>query len=255
MNASIEKSLFSQIEIDHGPAGLLGRALLKAEAAARSRGISLTFAAMHELVRINDANRDTWVPLFTGFDPAFNALSPQNSFCILGRDSHGEVVATQAARLYDWPRSDYWREAESLRLLYDDPQRHRLNGERCEVSALAAKGIRGRVLYSGGAWYHPRHRGRGLVEILPRMARAIAYTRWKTDCTVTMMSEQNVRKGVFPRNGYRNIEWDVKFIGTRSGTIRFALLWLKSNEMLEDLETFLGSFELEVGARKLVANT
>jgi hypothetical protein len=28
-------------------------------------------------------------------------------------------------------------------------------------------------------------------------------------CTITLMVEKNVNKGVFPRNGYRNIEWDV----------------------------------------------
>lgn len=254
MRTAIDDTLFSQIDMEHGPPGLLGRALLKAESAARDRGISLSFATMDELVRVNEANRETWVPLFTGFDPRFNDLTPANSFCILGRNAEGQVVATQAARFYEWNTTTYHEEAESLRLLYADPAKHGLKGERCEVTALAAGGIRGRVLYSGGAWYHPRYRGIGLVELLPRMARALAFTRWKTDCTVTMMAERNVNKGVFPRNGYRNIEWDVRFLGTRSGTIRFALLWIKANEMLEDLEQFLGRVDVELGSDKLAAN-
>ena len=253
---SVAKSLFSEIKIDYEPRGLLGRVLLKAEAAANARGVSLSFAPMQELAALNAANYATWGPVFTGFDPAYNDLTPGNSFCIIGRNAAGEVVATQAARLYDWTGSNYREEAQSFRLIYSDPGAHKLADERCEVTALAAKGIEGHVLYSGGAWYNPRYRGLGLVEILPRMARALARARWNTTCTITMMAEHNVKKGVFPRNGYRNLEWEVRFIGTRAGTVRFALLWIKHDEMLEDLEQFLGDFPVEVVERsRIAANT
>jgi hypothetical protein len=86
------------------------------------------------------------------------------------------------------------------------------------------------------------------------MARALAYTRWDTHCTITMMAEHNVKKGVFPRNGYHNLEWEVRFINTRSGTMRFALLWTKRDEMLEDLECFLSDFDVGVGLGKRAAN-
>jgi hypothetical protein len=247
---SVHKTLFSAIDINHEPRGLLGRVLLKGEAAARARSVSLSFASMQDFMAANAANPETWGPTFPGFDPRFNDLSPENSFCILGRDANGEIVATQAGRLYDWTRSNYWKEAESLRLIYANPRSQKLPRERCEVTALAAKGIEGRVFYSGGAWYHPRYRGVGLVEILPRMARALARARWNATCTTTMMVERNVRKGVFPRNGYRNIEWDVRFIDTRIGSIRFALLWIKHEEMLADFDAFLSSFPVEVAEPK-----
>jgi hypothetical protein len=237
------RSLFSQITVDHGPAGLLGRLFLKAEQAARDRGVELSFATMQELAEVNRKNRVSWVPLFSGFDPALNRFSEHDTLCIFGRNEHGEVVATQAARLYDWPNTNYREEAISLRLLYSDPDRSKLPNEHCEVTAVAARGLTGRIVYSGGAWYRPDYRGRGLVEILPRIARALAYTRWNADCTVTMMAEALVRKGVARRTGHKNIEWDVRFINTRSGTIRFALLWTKREEMLEDLEAFLSGFD------------
>ena len=251
---SIDQNLFSHIDIEHEPRGLLGRVLLKGEACARDLGLSLSFATMQDLMTANAANFATWGPTFPGFDPAFNELTPENSFCLIGRNAGGEVVATQAARLYDWTGSNYRNEAESFRLIYRDPTLQKLPSERCEVTALAAKGIDGRVLYSGGAWYHPKYRGVGLVEILPRMARALARARWNTTCTVTMMAEHNVKKGVFPRNGYRNMEWEVRFIDTRSGSIRFALLWIKNDEMLEDLQQFLDAFDIQVGRSKLAAN-
>ena len=256
---SVEKSLFSQIRIDHEPRGLLGRVLLKAEAAAQARGVSLSFATMQDLAEANAANYATWGPVFTGFDPALNDLTPENSFCVIGRNAAGEVVATQAARLYDWTGTNYREEAQSFRLIYRDPRTQKLPAERCEVTALAAKGIEGHVLYSGGAWYHPKYRGVGLVEILPRMARVLASARWSTTCTITMMAEHNVKKGVFPRNGYRNLEWEVRFIDTRAGSVRFALLWIKQNEVLEDLEQFLSDFPVEpvevVERTRIAANT
>jgi hypothetical protein len=164
------------------------------------------------------------------------------------------VVATQAGRLYDWTGTSYHEQAQSFGLIYRDPPTQRLPGERCEVTALAAKGIDGRVLFSGGAWYHPDYRGIGLVEILPRLARALACARWNPHCTITMMAEHNVRKGVFPRNGYHNLEWEVRFIDTRSGTIRFALLWTKRDEMLRDLEQFSSGFDVDAGRSKHAAN-
>jgi hypothetical protein len=54
------------------------------------------------------------------------------------------------------------------------------------------------------------------------------------------MAQAVVRGGVFPRNGYRNIEWAVDLLGTRLGDMHAAYLWIKQDEMLEDLNEFLG---------------
>ncbi len=48
-----------------------------------------------------------------------------------------------------------------------------------------------------------------------------------------------MKRGVFPRNGYRNAEWAVEAVNGRMGTLRYALLWSKSGEMIEDLDEFL----------------
>jgi hypothetical protein len=77
------------------------------------------------------------------------------------------------------------------------------------------------------------------VGYLPRIARAYAHTLWNIDCTVTLMAEAVVRGGVFPRNGYCNIEWAVDLIGSRLGDMHAALLWIKQDEMLQDLDNFL----------------
>jgi hypothetical protein len=78
------------------------------------RGISL--ATFDELLAVNEQNRDSWRPLVGVFDPRLNMLEPSSSYCILGRNELGEVVSTQAARLYAWRQTNFHDEATSLRL-------------------------------------------------------------------------------------------------------------------------------------------
>jgi hypothetical protein len=232
-------TLFSQIALRYGPAGTLGRTILATEHLALTKGVHLSFATGAELLAVNEANRDTWLPLIGVFDVRFNALDDSNAFFILGRNVSGEVVACQAARLYAWERTSFKDECEGLTMFYRDPASMKLPGEEWTVSALAAKGVSGRVAFSGAAWYRRDYRGVGLVAWLPRLSRALAKGLWDTDVTVTVMAENNVKKGVYPRNGYRNAEWAVEAVNGRMGTLRYALLWSKSAEMIEDLEEFL----------------
>jgi hypothetical protein len=232
-------TLFSQIALRYGPAGTLGRTILAAEQLALSKGVRLSFATGAELLAVNEANRATWLPLISVFDVRFNALDDSNAFFILGRNALGEVVACQAGRLYRWERTCFKAECEGLTMFYRDPDSQKLPGEEWTVSALAARGVSGRVAFSGAAWYRRDYRGVGLVEWLPRLSRALAKGLWDTDVTVTVMAESNVRKGVYPRNGYRNAEWAVEAVNGRMGTLRYALLWSKSSEMIEDLDEFL----------------
>ena len=133
------RPLLSDITVEHGPADLLGRFFLKADTAARQRGITLSFAPMQDLVEVNRRNRETWRPLLPLFDPASGGITDDNSFCILGRNAKGEVVATQAARLYDWADTSFHEEAASLRLFYADPARLKSEREQVEVTAPAAQ--------------------------------------------------------------------------------------------------------------------
>jgi hypothetical protein len=64
-----------------------------------------------------------------------------------------------------------------------------------------------------------------------------------------MMTEPVVRAGVFPNNGYRNIEWDVRMQNSRLGDLRLSLQWSKTEEMLEDLGWFVDSFDVSSQSR------
>ena len=233
------QSLLSQMTLSHGPVGVLGRTVLLCDTLARRCGVALSIVTPDAFLAANRANKSSWLPLLKLFDCRFNDLSSDNSLFLLGRNREGDIVACQAARSYVWEGTNFKDEAESLRMLYRDPAAMKEPKEKYSVSSLAAKGTEGRVVYSGAAWYRRDYRGKGLVEWLPRIARAYARGVWDSRTTVTIMSEENVAKGVFPRNGYRNIEWAVHLRNRDWGDVRYAYLWLKEDEMLDDLRQFL----------------
>ena len=136
--SKLVRPLLSDIMVEHGPVDLLGRLFLKADTSARKRGITLSFAPMQDLIDINRANPETWRPILPLFDPASGGITDDNSFCILGHNPEGEIVATQAARLYDWADTSFHEEASSLRLFYAEPERSKGEREQVEVTAPAA---------------------------------------------------------------------------------------------------------------------
>lgn len=251
--AAPPRPLLSDITIEHGPVDLLGRFFLKADTAARQRGVYLSFSPMQDLVDINRLYQETWRPLLPIFDPAAGGITSDNSFCILGRNAQGEVIATQAARLYDWPNTTFHEEAESLRLLYADPERSKLPGESIEVTARAARNVTGRVVFAGGAWYRPDFRGRQLAQIFTRVCRGIAYTRWKHECQTSVMVEaMQARTGMAAKSGYSKMDWAVTFNGSVCGpteAIRCAFVWMDADEMLGGIEDFLANFDTQVDTR------
>lgn len=240
-------TLLNQLTVDHGPVDLLGRFFLCAEAAARARGVTLSFASMAELIEVNELNRDSWLPLFPTYDIRHNTIGPDEAFCILGRDRHGKAVAAHAGRLFNLTLASFHDLAQSLRLMYEHPDTSKRPGETCEVTAKAARSIKGRVVFSGAAWYHPDYRGRQLSTILPILSRAYAFTHWNIDYLVAMMSEGVVSGGMTLRTGYTNIDWDIRVTNSPLGDVRFAFMWMAPPQLLEDVAKFVARAERETG--------
>jgi hypothetical protein len=238
--------LLSQLTISYGPMDLLGRFFLRADTAARARGVTLSFASMAELIRANEQNRDSWLPLFPTYDIRHNTIAPDEAFCILGRDAHGKVVAAHAGRLFNLTFSNFHDLAQSLRLMYESPDRSKRPGESCEVTARAARSIKGRVVFSGAAWYHPDYRGRQLSTIVPILSRAYAFAHWNIDYLVAMMSEGVVSGGMTLRTGYTNIDWDIRVTNSPLGDVRFAFMWMEPPQLLEDVAKFVARSESEM---------
>jgi hypothetical protein len=243
--------LLDELTTTYGPTGLLGKFFLHADTAARARGVTLSFASLDELIAVNEANRDSWLPLFPTYDIRHNTIPADEAFCILGCDSKGKVVAAHAGRLFNLTCGSFHDLAQSLRLMYEDPDRSRRPGESCEVTAETARSIRGRVVFSGAAWYHPDYRGRQLSTIVPILSRAYAFTHWHMDYLVAMMSEGVVSGGMTQRTGYTNIDWDIRVTNSALGDVRFAFMWMQPPQLLGDVAKFVARFEPE--ARHVLA--
>jgi hypothetical protein len=231
----------ANLKINHGPVSLLGRFFLMADTAARERGVTLHFASLQELVDINRANSDSWLPLLPFFDPEVGGVTAETGFAILGRDRDGQVVATQAARFYDWTNSTLIEEARALRMFYAEPEAAVARGDRCEITAPAATAISGRVVFSGAGWYRRDYRGKGLALILPRMSRAYAFTRWNTDFTISFMADAVLAGGMADRTGYTKIEPSCVELMVPPLEMRCNLVWMSTPEMIADLETVMAS--------------
>jgi hypothetical protein len=241
MQVESGKSLFSQITLTQGNIALMGRTILAAEHQCQRVGVRLSFATPQQFLEINEANRATWLPLASLLNPNFCSLTSKNSIFILGTNSKDEVIACQAGRFYDWDGTNFKDECESLRFWYEDPQAMKNASESATVSAIAARGTTGKIAYSGAAWCRPDYRRLGLVEYLPRLVRAYGAGVWGAATTITLMAETTVKKGVFLRTGYRNIEWGVSVKNNQSGTLGFAYIWTKADEMEQELECFLAN--------------
>jgi hypothetical protein len=233
------------LQIDHGPIDLLGKFFLKGEMAVRARGLDLHFGSFAELAEVNVANQHTWAPLLPFFRPDAHGLSSNNAFCILGRNATGDIVATQAARFFDLSNTNLFEEAQSLRLFYGAGEKPA--DASCHIDAQSA-GISGYLVYSGGGWYRPDYRGIQLSAILPRISRAYALARWNTIATVSFVNVGLVQKGIVARYGYSKFAGNVRLQNVFAADFNGMVAHMEQNELLEDLRTFLSSFDAEVDA-------
>lgn len=245
------RPLLSEVTVKHGPPDLIGRLFLSADTAARQRGITLSFAPMEDLIAVNRANPETWRPILPLFDPACGGITDDNSFCILGHNARGEIVATQAARLYDWTGTSFHEEAESLRLFYAEPQRMKGDREGVHVTAAAAHELTGPVIFAGGIWYRPDYRGIGLPYILPWLCRTYAYTLWQHHFSISIMAEEIYKRGMAQRSGYSKVDWEVWLRYTPvhpNAELRCALVYMDEGELLTGAAGFLRRFGAEAGS-------
>jgi len=237
----------AHLKIKYGPVGLLGRFFLWADTAARDRGVTLSFGSLQDLIETNRDNSDSWRPLVPVFDEALGGVTPETAFVLIGRNKHGEVVATQAARFYDWPETSFKDEATSLRMFYADPEAAFARQDRCEITTPIAEKITGRVIFSGAIWYRRDFRGKDLGTILPRISRAYAFTTWNTDFTIGILADGVIAGGLAARAGYTKVEQScIELVASPLGRMRSGLAWMQSDELLADLAAIMDQASVPV---------
>jgi hypothetical protein len=217
------------LTIKHGPASLLAKFVLEGDKAVREIGVRLRLRHdFGDLVYVNkDQNvRRSWYRLVDIFNPDYSDLSPENSYWISGEDEHGEIVLTQAGRVYHWPDTNLEQEA---RLMFYGG---RDQGQRCEVTAPAAKSIAGVVFFGGSGWVRPDFRGKRLMHLVPRVGRAYAVARWPVDWGISFVTPILIDKGVAAGYGYKHASYSIFYPDSLFG--EFVLVTVSASEAYAD---------------------
>lgn len=241
MTARKHSPLMDHITLDHGPLDILSSALQSGSELAQERGIELSFETLDTLLDVNRLHAATWLPITPTYDPRFWRGDEENAFSIVGRNESGEIVATQALRVFDWPNTDFGREAEALRIFYLDPARDARPGEACEVTARATFHVSGRVALSGGIWIRPDYRGRRLTGLLVRMGRAYAIAKYNIEWNTAVMTEAVYAAGLSRQVGHTGVDQWLLWRNSRlADFVRLHFMWMSVPELIADLDASLG---------------
>ena len=227
------------LTIKHGPTELLARFVLEGDKAARQMGIRLRLRNdFEELLYLNkqEVNRGNWFRLVNMFNPEYTDLSAENSYWISGENEQGDIVVTQAGRIYYWPNTTLEQEARLMFYGGHD------EGQSCIVTAKDAKTIGGVVFYGGSVWVRPDFRGRRLSELLPRLGRAYAVARWPVDWGISFVAPALVNKGIAAGYGYKHASHSITYPESPWGNLEVVLVSLSAAEAYNDFaETLLKS--------------
>ena len=189
-----------------------------------------------ELLYLNEREvaHGNWFKLVNMYNPAYCDLSPENSYWISGENEKGDIVLTQAGRIYYWPETSLAEEAHSM--FYAG----RGEGQLCNVTAPAAGRIGGVVFCPGSHWIRPDFRGRQLSHLLARLGRAYAMSRWPVDWAIALVAPLLVEKGVSAGYGYKHASRSIFYPDSPWGDLEVVLAYLSQSEAYQDIAEYLG---------------
>ena len=226
------------LTVKHGPAPLLSRFVLEGDKTARQIGLRLRLRHdFGELLYLNqrEVAHGNWFKLVNMYNPAYCELSPENSYWISGENEQGDIVLTQAGRIYYWPETSLAEEARSMFYAGQD------EGQLCKVTAPAARRIGGVVFCAGSHWIRPDFRGRQLSHLLARLGRAYAMARWPVEWAIALVAPVLVAKGVSAGYGYKHASHSIFYPASPWGDLEVVLAYLSQDEVYEDIAEYLDS--------------
>ena len=143
------------------------------------------------------------------FDPERHNLNETNGLWVVGRDSNGVIMHTQALRTLDLKGKSL---ASYLRHGFRKfpPSGLDLDLERSRYKpGPGARNIFGQTVYHGEVWMggEPgQFRGSGVSSILGRFAFLTAIRKWAPDYMIGFMPKPVANKGFVSRQGYMHVE-------------------------------------------------
>jgi hypothetical protein len=246
------KSIIDDYAIRHEPRGTLGRFFLRADQLFLDAGIRIRVIDPVELARINDLNRDTWLPLISTLDYREFAMAEGEFMGLAGYDADGVAVTTMAARLFDMANTTLRQEAESLRLYHGSQAAEKRATISMTVTAPAADRISGTVSYLGAMWSHPKVRRLGITRLLPKLMRYFAYSQRPFDFEAAFskvdLSPDHINIGYASETVERGFSYAIKDAYAYDGV----LIWLSRDYMLQVLAADVTDMEAASSLREIV---
>jgi hypothetical protein len=240
------RSFLDGLRLDYGPIADIGRFLLAAEAIVRSCGITLSFAPTAELRELQETNEVSWPLLAPWMNSKFADLDDQNSYCLLGRNAAGKVVASQGGRIYRLGARSLRDVVDDHSLIYGRPTTPLDRNPYVKLSAPSATELRGTIVYSGALWVAPEHRGRKLAALLPRISRAFALGRFGTETTFCVVSDQIAASPLFAMYGYTLREPGFSLWEGQDCVYTASLLWMPVAQLTADMNDTRGRLTAQI---------
>ena len=231
------------LQLNYGPIPEIGRFLLAADTALMRRGIRLSLGTISELIAIQQRNEASWPVLAPNLDSRYADVSDLNSYCLIGRDTAGRVVATQAGRIYALGSNSLSQLIDAGQFLSLQP---RIPAPCYKVSSPSAPALTGTLNYSGALWVAPEFRGRQLATLLPRISRTYALGHWDTDATFTFVRGGAAQAKLLAAYGYPRWEHGMELWDDGRLVVDAGLTWLTRSELIADMNAARSSLVAEI---------
>jgi hypothetical protein len=242
------RSLLDNIQVNYGPASVLGRFFLAAEKTIRDMGIALELSSLGDIAQVQAGNKTSWTLFPPMLDVRLSPISPAASYALIGRNSSGDIVCAQGGRIYDTGRNSLQDIVDDQSFFYADGRAPSLGEPQIVLTAPSAVKIRGTFVYSGALWVRPDFRGQELSRLLPRLSRAYALANWDTKYTIALVSNQIANSPLLAMYGYSKVEPEFRISGLMDKPMIGSLMWMDTDELAFDLSHFLALSQSQINA-------
>jgi hypothetical protein len=235
------------VTVRQGSGPAIGRMILAGDRAARAVGIHLYLRHDFDgLVRFSreEAAAGRWYPVTDQYNPERADITPENGFWIVGTNDAGEIVATSAGRVFDWHDTNLADQAVTIFYGRDEGQPCTIAPEVIDV----ARQISGLVYSAGATWVRPDYRKRDLSQLMQRMAKAYALSRWPLDWAVGFVPRALADNGVAAGYGVKHLGYSFFYPGLRWPEL--VLAYTAADEVYDDFGSFLDEELGDPGAGK-----
>jgi hypothetical protein len=238
--ALLGRSFVEDLQINHGPANVLGRFFLFADTYMKQHGVTLTLSTLESASLLQDTHKDTWTVFPPMLDTRLSDIPKSLSYCLIGRNAAGEIVTSQGGRIFELHNQSFADIIADQSFFYGPGGEPQPGQPTCKIWAPVARDICGRVVYSGALWVRPDFRGHKFASLLPRLSRSFALARWGTNYTVAFISNSSMQTPLKQMYGYSRFTDGFLMTNIGSvGDVTGPLMWMDTEELVRDLSQFM----------------